>query len=955
VVEIAAHGYLLGCERLPVSEPDSQWPQPPNRGPPPDDDEGRDSAILRATVGARLFDAAPYRIGRFTIVRRLGAGGMGVVYLGIDPELEREVAIKVMHEGGGDGTLQSERDRGRMRAEAQMMAKLRHPNVVVVHEVGEHEGGLFVAMEYVRGTTLRGWLRNESRTLANIIEAFVAAGRGLAAAHEAGVIHRDFKPDNVLVGDDTRVLVTDFGLARAHHAVAPETLPTLDGSADDEVSRSKSGIAGTPAYMAPECLRGMPATVASDQFSFCVALYEALWGNRPLGGAELPRPPSRPRVPSNVRRAVMRGLARDPAARFATMNELLSVLGNDRGAKLRRWGAIAVLGTAASGAIVWSAQRPEPCADLDAPIRALWNDERKATLAAAFTASGRPFAEAAWAAIAERTDAWTTAWADEAAVACRATQVQRTQSSELLDRRVACLDQRRRQLAALLAVLAAPDATTIERGPQAIEKLQRPESCAEVEALSRRTAAPSDPQARATYDALVDRIALARAAYDTGAYARARTLASEAVTDAALLGHRPTEAEARLVLGDALDELGDSAASRIELGKTIAAAEAGGADDVSARAWLDLAYVEAWSAGDLDAADRALVFAAGELDSIGNPPDLHAAAKRLRAVILAQRGRFTEAEPIAREAITDLERAAAGPVRVAAARLGLGSLLYDAGRWDEALATMREAQDGFTAALGPLHPSTLSARSNTANVLNQVRRTDEALAEHLAVLQLREASLGPDHPTLGANLNAIASAYYYRKDYARAVEYQRRAVALAVRTRGPEHTETLVIRENLAAFLPEAGLAEEALELAQDVLDARRRVQSPEHPDVVGALESVGAALARLGRADEALPYYEDALALGERVLGADHALLLDVYCGLAELELATGRIERAHAHAMRGLALGEARYGTTHVKLASTLEALAAVERALGHADQAKLLTDRAAQCRATEQQVRR
>jgi len=941
---------------------DSQWPEPAAPRGPPLAGEGLDSAILRATVGARLFDAAPYRIGRFTVVRRLGAGGMGVVYLGYDPELEREIAIKVLHGGIGDGTLQSERDRGRMRAEAQMMAKLRHPNVVVVHEVGEHDGGMFVAMEYVHGSTLRAWLAAETRTVAAIVTALVAAGRGLAAAHDAGLVHRDFKPDNVLVGEDGRVLVTDFGLARTDHAAMPDAmLPTIDEDPDvDDASRSKSGIAGTPAYMAPECLLGRPGTAASDQFSFCVALYEALWSTRPFGdsptsaakvvlqGAELPRPPATLRVPSAVRAAVLRGLSRDPAVRFATMADLLAVLGRDR-AKLRRWGAVTVLGAITTSAIVWQSQRPEPCSDLDAPIRALWNDDRKATLAQAFADSGRAYAGDAWAAIAERTDAWTTAWSTEATAACLATEIQRTQSVELLDRRVACLDGRRRQLDALLRVFADPDAIAIERGPQAIEKLPRPEGCAEVDALGRRSPVPTDPAARAAYDALVDRVAIARAAYDTGAYARAKELATPAVADAVLLGHRPTEAEARLVLGDANDELGDTEGARRELDAAIAAAEAGGADDVSARAWMDLAYVEAWSVGNLDAADRALMLGESEIEALGRPADQRGTVMKIRAAILGLRGRFDEAEPLARAAVDELVRADAGPFRVAAAQLTVGELLYEAGRWQESLVAMREAEAGFAAALGPLHPNTLSARSNAANVLNQLRRTDEALSEHLAVLELREASLGSDHPSLGQNLNAIASAYYYREEYARAVAFQRRAVVLAVRTRGPDHVDTLVIRENLASFLSEAGLAEEALAVGQDVLATRRRVQGPEHPDVVSALEAIGAALARLGRTAEAMPYYTDALALGERALRPDHPLLLDVLLGAAELELALGRLDVAHTHALRGLALGEAHYGTEHIKLAAMLEVTAAVERALGHTDLAAQLAARATRIKAT------
>ncbi len=517
---------------------ESQWPERGDPNPRTADGDGLDSAILRATVGARLFDTAPFRIGRFTVIGRLGAGGMGVVYLGYDPELAREVAIKVLRAEDSTDPLRSERSRARMRSEAQAMAKLRHANVVTVHEVGEHDGGLFVAMEYVRGTTLRGWATAESRSVAQIVSTWEAAGRGLAAAHDAGLVHRDFKPDNVLVGEDGRVLVTDFGLATQ----VSESVPTEPDGETLGPERSRSGIAGTPAYMAPECLQGASATAQSDQFSYCVGLYEALWGGRPFGeslaalavvlrGTDPPRPPGSPRVPRAVRDAVLRGLSREPALRFGDMDQLLRALTRDRGATARRGFVVGVLGLA-GGAAWWSARAPAPCSDLDAPIGAVWNDARKREAAQAFATSGLPYASAAWTTVAAGVDAWSTAWIDEANAACRATEIQHTQSEVMLDRRVTCLDARRRELVALLEVFDRADADAIERGPSAVERLPSPTTCADLEALDRRAPIPEDREA---YDALVDRVAAARAEYTTGHYDRARVLAEPTVAAAVVL------------------------------------------------------------------------------------------------------------------------------------------------------------------------------------------------------------------------------------------------------------------------------------------------------------------------------------------------------------------------------------------------------------------------------------
>ncbi|MBC8072248.1 MAG: serine/threonine protein kinase, partial [Deltaproteobacteria bacterium] len=302
---------------------------------------GLDEEILAATVRARLFGGQPFCVGRFALEGRIGSGGMGVVYLGRDPDLQRPVAIKLLRPDLtlGDAT----HARARMLREAQAMARLRHPNVVVVHEVGEHDGGIYLAMEYVPGTTLRGWLAASPRTPREILAAYVQAGRGLAAAHAASLVHRDLKPDNVLVGEDGRICVTDFGLATMPADIVPATASDSSGehprhaSAITLSSSGGAGIAGTLAYMAPECLDARPATAASDQYSFCTALYEALWGRRPHGDTlesiatafverRPPVPPRERGVSRGIRAAVLRGLSHDPRERFPDMAALLAAL-----------------------------------------------------------------------------------------------------------------------------------------------------------------------------------------------------------------------------------------------------------------------------------------------------------------------------------------------------------------------------------------------------------------------------------------------------------------------------------------------------------------------------------------------------------------------------------------------------------------------------------------------------
>ena len=318
----------------------------------------------RALAQADTSQAPPARIGRYFIVDELGSGGMGVVYSAYDPELDRKVAIKLMY---------SEVDRDRARhsqalllREAQALARLSHPNIVAIHDVGVHAGQVFVAMEFVAGRTVRRWLDEAPRSWQEVLGVFVQAGRGLMAAHAAGLVHRDVKPDNLLVGDDDRVRVADFGVARFNAPDESAVTGEPSGVRPLATVAGRGALVGTPVYMAPEQHDNEGVGPHSDQFSFCVALYEALHGLRPFVGdssADLVSAirtgqPRRPplerrgdaRLPGWLERAVLRGLAADPQARWPSMQALLAVLGLEREARMARlrrralWIALVVLG-----------------------------------------------------------------------------------------------------------------------------------------------------------------------------------------------------------------------------------------------------------------------------------------------------------------------------------------------------------------------------------------------------------------------------------------------------------------------------------------------------------------------------------------------------------------------------------------------------------------------------------
>ncbi|MES1210170.1 MAG: protein kinase, partial [Pseudomonadota bacterium] len=326
-------------------------------------------------------------INRFVVLGLVGRGGMGEVYAAYDPELDRKVAIKLLR------TRDAAEAKSRLLREAQAIARLQHPNVVVVYDVGTHGDNVFIAMEFVEGRTVNGWLQSARRTRREILDVYLAAGRGLAAAHAAGLVHRDFKPDNVMVTNDGQVRVMDFGLARhvgdeSEHpagtatispAAALEIARRIDGAVDrdatiqlDSSGRAMSrtpaqssntylsmkltqtgAMLGTPAYMAPEQFAGARTDERTDQFSFCVALYEAVYEQRPFGGetfqalmtsvtmGEVRPPPAKPSVPGWIRRALLRGMTADPQKRYPSMTALLAALTTDPTVRLRQAAAAA--------------------------------------------------------------------------------------------------------------------------------------------------------------------------------------------------------------------------------------------------------------------------------------------------------------------------------------------------------------------------------------------------------------------------------------------------------------------------------------------------------------------------------------------------------------------------------------------------------------------------------------
>ena len=407
-------------------------------------------------------------VGRYVVIERLGAGGMGMVYRAFDPTLDRSVALKLMKvaPNATDSAAASER----LLREAQALAKLSHPNVIAVHDVGVVGDDVFVAMEYVPGSTLTDWCAQRDRTVDEIVEAFAAAGQGLAAAHAVGLIHRDFKPDNVIVGADGRVRVLDFGLAQAaSQAKTGVTESAAGGETRRHVTgKTSAGVIGTPAYMAPEQHTAGAVDERSDQFSFCAALYEALYGGLPFAGttvAELEREvvagnivdaPADTAVPGWLRDVVVRGLSVDPDARWPSIEVLAGQLVRARKSPARTAVIIAAVAVAAiviGGLGVWFGRRgaaADPCGDAGEPMARVWSDAVKTDIREAFRATGRPEADAVYERLRIVLGGYAATWVSMSTQLCRVGPGDSDTERNLRQLQLTCLDRRLTEMSELV-------------------------------------------------------------------------------------------------------------------------------------------------------------------------------------------------------------------------------------------------------------------------------------------------------------------------------------------------------------------------------------------------------------------------------------------------------------------------------------------------------------------------
>ncbi len=946
---------------------------PPKR----DDGDGRrqDGDTLDEQVGRRSrrrllrrsLEAGSF-LGRYQIVGPLGQGGMGVVYRARDAELGRDVAVKlVTTSGASTDTLAT-----RLMREAQALAQLSHPNVVAVYDVGRVEDGVFLAMELVPGETGEQWIKRRP-PWREVLQVFRDAGRGLAAAHKVGLVHRDFKPANLILGSDGRVRVLDFGLARIAQTGGSDSAE-LEGLADDastwsgessesaptrdarlpatatgstEVTRDEppappeavkdpmtsserrlletpltqvGAIVGTPPYMAPEQHLGGGCDARTDQFSFCVAFYQALYGERPFDGAnyaelstniikgKLRPPPANAAVPAWLRAVVLRGLSVLPERRFASMDQILEAMGNDPALRRRRIAGVAAVGllVAVAGVASWrSVHGPAACRGAERQLAGVWDDARRAQVRAAFDKTGKPYAQDAFAAVARALDAYSGSWVAMHTDACEATRVRGTQSAELLDLRMECLQRRLDDVRAEVDVFAAADDEVVTRAAEMSRSLPALAQCADAEALRAPVRPPAGAETKRRVDSARKSLATAHALWLGGRYAAAQKQMTPLVAEARAIGYRPLEGEALLQEAHIADSSGDYPHAQRAYADAAVAAEAGRDDQTAALAECGLVWVTGERLGKYAEAHEHARAAQAKIERLGRQDLLQAQLDAMVATLLLEEGKYKEAEERSQRVLAIREKVL-GPddVAIADALGDLADVKVALGAYDDAIVLYRRAIGVTEKAVGGAHPKAGNLHVNLGAALRTAGHLDEAVAEYRRADEIIERSLGRDHPMLATVDINYGAVLLEQGRLAEAETQFKRALAIWTKSLGPDHPSTATAWFRLGNVALKEGRAEEARADFKKTLDIWTAKLGADHPSLSAALDGLGDAFYAEGKLGPAMDYYQRALALLERTVGPQHPDLADSLIGIGLVELSRGAARRAVPPLERALAL---------------------------------------------------
>jgi eukaryotic-like serine/threonine-protein kinase len=890
--------------------------------------------------------AAPHRvlergatIGRYIIVDQLGVGGMGVVYSAYDPELDRKLALKLLRDDTG------RRDRrARLVREAQALARLDHPNVVAVYDVGAIDDQVFIAMELVAGRTVAAWLAEAPRGWRDIIAVYHQAGQGLAAAHALGIVHRDFKPENVLIDRVGRVRVVDFGLARPTATSGDAITISDDGEPSGDtppaafaVSLTRTGaVVGTPGYIAPELQRG-DTRAAGDQFSFCVAVWKALYGELPFAGTsakelaraalegELRPVPRTSRVPARIQRALTRGLAADPAKRFSSLEALLAELtGTPRRA---RYAAVMLVlaGGVTAGVFALGSHSTNACRGPAFGLAGTWDPAKRDEITRAFAATGAGYAALEAASVTQILDQYATAWSAMRVDACEA-HVRAEQSADLLDLRMECLGRRARELRAFADVLAHADVKVIDKSVQAALALTPIADCGDTAALRAPIRPPANPADRARIEELRGAVAEARALDSAGkftdAVAKAKTLAAAARAT----HYRPLEAAALDALGLAQRDAGQFDVAQATLEQAVDAGIAAHDDATAGEAASWLVRVVGYDRAKQDDGEPWIRRAQAFLEA--RPDD------RIRAQLENNIGnvrfaedRFDEALDHHRNALALRQRLYGERSPLVAASYDNMGLSYDF-KGDNATGTElhRKALAIDEAALGPTHPTVALTLTNLAVSMRMGGDLDGALETAKRALAIKEVVYGKDSAMVAVSLNEVGNNLFFRGDYPAAIEVFERSLAIKRKAYGPGHPMLASALGNIANCYMNMKDFAKAKPLVEEARDITTKSLGPEHSEVAHEYLRLGKILVAEGKIGEARAQIQHALKIWTAAFDPTNPLIANAEHDLGDLEEAAGNHAAAIAAYTRAMKIQDGGHGDvvdraeTHFALARAL-----------------------------------
>ncbi|MFT3711209.1 MAG: serine/threonine-protein kinase [Archangium sp.] len=845
-------------------------------------------------------------VGRYIVLELIGEGAMGRVYSAYDPVLDRKVALKLIRAGATDAAALA-----RQLQEAKALARVTHPNLVAVHDAGEFEGSVFIAMEFVDGVTLRTWRAATQRTTEQILDVYRQAGRGLAAAHQAELVHRDFKPENVLVGSDGRVRVSDFGLARF---AANE--PVRDATA------LSSGLAGTPAYMAPEQLALQRVDARADQFSFAVALYEALALKRPFTANldEHVRRGAEPLtgVAPRVERALQRALQVDASARFPTLGAMLVEL--EPIAPHSKRPLVAIISAAAVIALALGLglrrNDAELCASGAQRMNEVLTTERVQQLEQHFKSLG---AERVFSVAKNGLEKYGAAWASLHRDVCEATRVRGEQPDQVLTVRMACLERRLLEVDGVLHVLATTDAASLPRAPDAVTALTPLAVCNDVEGLLASTRTPENPQLAERVRDVERQLARATALKDSGRFREGLPLATSAALEAHSLGWAPLEAEALLLRGELTDGDGDIAGAEPMLRDAWASALAAKDDRRAVLAAVSLSFVLSELNRMKDADDWAWQ-AQSVLARAKGDFDLEARLTNQQGHLLFARSDYAGAEVRYRRAY-ELRKAQQGAdhPQTAAMLANVAGTVSAQGHYEDGLALLREVARVLDANLDTSHPKVGQAHNGIAEQLLNLNRPQEALAELEQLVPVQERALGSASPYVARLLINQGAALLRLGRVEESLAINQRAADVFEKAKMP-----LMVSQSLLSVgdsLVELGRTDEGIARYRKAREALLAAFGDEHEEVTVTWEAEGEALLAAGRAKEALAAFEVSLQRREKV-GSDDPNCAFSLSGLGRTQQALGQRAKAKVTLERAVAMLESS-GLSDQLLTQTRDAL--------------------------------